>query len=95
MCGGLLTFGWLAIKRGQELRPVCPKVRERRRGTSHLYRDLSSRSGPHTDKGTYQNEKGRVHSGVSLVLIIKDSGLSATSLLLSGFLYLSQRLGWL
>lgn len=30
--GGLLTFGWLAISRGQERRPGCPKVRGRRRG---------------------------------------------------------------
>lgn len=46
-------------------------------GISYLHRDPSPCSGPHTVKGTYQNGKSTVHSGVNLVPITKESGLSS------------------
>lgn len=49
--GGLMTFGWLAVGRGQELRPACPKVRERRRGDqSSLQRSEFSKWATHRQR---------------------------------------------
>lgn len=67
--GGLLTFGWLAINRGQELRPGCPKVRGRGRGRPVISSERAEflqwathRQGGHTSMGRAKSIQGSAWS---------------------------------
>lgn len=63
---------WMAShqQRSRAVTWVAQGERGRGEGTGYHHGDLSPRRGPHTqNKGTYQNEKGRVHSEVNLVPI--------------------------